>query len=161
MDRLHLAPVTILLAVLAVAACSSAPRSRGVPPNVQARPAEAPSIEATNAVPFEAGRAELTGEARRRLEGWATGLRRDPAVKLTIIGHGDRRNTRDYDLALGAQRAEAVKNYLVALGVDETQLYTTSYGKESPAIPSGGDVAQAIDSRATVVVESLAEAPSR
>jgi peptidoglycan-associated lipoprotein len=160
MDRLRFGPVMILLAVLAVVGCSSTPRqSARMPANLQAQPA--PSIESTNAVPFEAGRAELTADARRRLEGWATALRRDPAVKLTIIGHGDQRNTRDYDLALGAQRAEAVKNYLVALGVDEGQLSTTTYGKERPAV-GGGELAQAIDSRATVVVEeSLAAVPRR
>jgi peptidoglycan-associated lipoprotein len=156
MDRLRVAPLSILLAMLALAGCSSEQ-----PPyaNLQARPVEAPSIDSTNGVPFDAGRADLSEDARQRLQAWASALRRDPAVKLTIIGHGDQRNTRDYDLALGAQRAEAVKNYLVALGVDATQLFTTSYGKERPAVAGDGTLAAGIDSRATVVVESLAAVP--
>lgn len=158
MNRLRIAPVTILLGILAVAGCSPRwePAARR-PQDLQAQPA--PSIESTNGVPFEPGRADLSPDARRRLETWARALRREPAIKLTIIGHGDPRNTRDYDLALGAQRAEAVKNYLVGLGVAEDQLYTTTYGKERPAVSSNGELAAAIDSRATVIVESLAEAP--
>ncbi|HEX9463471.1 MAG TPA: OmpA family protein [Alphaproteobacteria bacterium] len=161
MDRLRLATAVILLSALAAGGCSSRPadRARAEPNAAQARPYDAAAAEAANSVYFEAGKSELNADSRRRLEGWATALRRQPNLRFTIIGHGDGRTTRDYGIALGAERAEAVKNYLVALGVDERQLFTTSYGKESPAAPAPTVEAQAHDSRATVVVESIAAVP--
>ena len=49
-----------------------------------------------------------------------------------IEGHCDERGTREYNLALGERRATAVKNYLVALGIDSNRMQTISYGKERP-----------------------------
>lgn len=62
----------------------------------------------------------------------AAWLARYPAVKLTVEGHCDERGTREYNLALGARRANAVKEYLVAQGVAAGRLETVSYGKERP-----------------------------
>jgi peptidoglycan-associated lipoprotein len=62
----------------------------------------------------------------------AAWLSQYPAVKLTIEGHCDERGTREYNLALGARRANAVKEYLVAQGVAAGRLETVSYGKERP-----------------------------
>lgn len=162
MDRLRLATAVILLSALAVGGCSSrhSERARGEQPGIQARQNDAAAAEAANSVFFDDGKAELSADARRRLEGWASALRRAPNLRFTIIGHGDGRTTRDYGLALGAERAEAVKNYLLALGVDERRLFTTSYGKERPAAAGLTLEAQA-DSRATVVVESAAALPAR
>jgi peptidoglycan-associated lipoprotein len=62
----------------------------------------------------------------------AAWLNRYPAVRITIEGHCDERGTREYNLALGARRANAVKEYLVAQGVSAARLETVSYGKERP-----------------------------
>ncbi|HTC83063.1 MAG TPA: peptidoglycan-associated lipoprotein Pal [Rhizomicrobium sp.] len=62
----------------------------------------------------------------------AAWLSQYPGVKLTIEGHCDERGTREYNLALGARRANAVKEYLVAQGVAAGRLETVSYGKERP-----------------------------
>ncbi len=62
----------------------------------------------------------------------AAWLGRFPSVRLNIEGHCDERGTREYNLALGARRANAVKEYLVAQGVSAARLETISYGKERP-----------------------------
>lgn len=77
---------------------------------------------------------ELTPEARSQLEKQAAWLKTYPQATVTIEGHCDERGTREYNLALGERRASAVKNYLVALGVDGNRAQTISYGKERPAV---------------------------
>ena len=62
----------------------------------------------------------------------AAWLTRYPSVRLTVEGHCDERGTREYNLALGARRANAVKEFLVAQGVSAGRLETVSYGKERP-----------------------------
>jgi peptidoglycan-associated lipoprotein len=62
----------------------------------------------------------------------AAWLAKYPAVRLTVEGHADERGTREYNLALGARRANAVKEYLVSQGVSTGRLETISYGKERP-----------------------------
>ena len=60
--------------------------------------------------------------------------RANDGVAITIEGHCDERGTREYNLALGERRANAVRNYLIALGVSGSRLNTISYGKERPAV---------------------------
>jgi peptidoglycan-associated lipoprotein len=62
----------------------------------------------------------------------AAWLAKYPAVKVTVEGHADERGTREYNLALGARRANAVKEYLVSQGVSTGRVETVSYGKERP-----------------------------
>ena len=59
-------------------------------------------------------------------------LAKYPAVRVTVEGHADERGTREYNLALGARRANAVKEYLVSQGVSTGRVETVSYGKERP-----------------------------
>ena len=69
---------------------------------------------------------------RSTLQKQAAWLGRFPNVRVTIEGHADERGTREYNLALGARRANAVKEYLVSLGVSTARVDTISYGKERP-----------------------------
>lgn len=62
----------------------------------------------------------------------AAWLQKYPSVRVTIEGHADERGTREYNLALGARRANAVKEYLVSQGVSTGRVETVSYGKERP-----------------------------
>jgi len=62
----------------------------------------------------------------------AAWLQKYPSVRVTIEGHADERGTREYNLALGARRANAVKEYLVSQGVSTARIETISYGKERP-----------------------------
>jgi len=59
-------------------------------------------------------------------------LAKYPSVRVTVEGHADERGTREYNLALGARRANAVKEYLVSQGVSTARVETVSYGKERP-----------------------------
>lgn len=83
---------------------------------------------------FGYDRYDLTPEAQRTLELQAEWLKRYPNVNVTIAGHADERGTREYNLALGERRAQAVQQYLTALGVSSTRINTISYGKERPAV---------------------------
>ena len=69
----------------------------------------------------------------------AAWLTRYPYVRLTVEGHADERGTREYNLALGARRANAVKEFLVAQGVAAGRLETVSYGKERPICTESGE----------------------
>jgi len=62
----------------------------------------------------------------------AAWLAKYPSVRVTVEGHCDERGTREYNLALGARRANAVKEFLVSQGVSTARLETVSYGKERP-----------------------------
>lgn len=81
---------------------------------------------------FETDRYDLTGEAQSQLQKQAAWLQQYPASTVTVEGHADERGTREYNLALGERRANAVANYLTALGIDAGRLSVISYGKERP-----------------------------
>lgn len=74
----------------------------------------------------------LTPLAREVLAKQAHFLMARPNLKAVIAGNCDERGTREYNIALGARRANAVKDYLISLGVNPSQLSTVSYGKERP-----------------------------
>lgn len=81
---------------------------------------------------FETDRYDLTAEAQSQLQKQAAWLQQYPASTVTVEGHADERGTREYNLALGERRANAVANYLTALGIDAGRLSVISYGKERP-----------------------------
>ena len=81
---------------------------------------------------FDTDRYDLSAEAQSQLQKQAAWLQQYPAVTVTVEGHADERGTREYNLALGERRANAVANYLTALGVDAGRLSVISYGKERP-----------------------------
>ena len=87
---------------------------------------------------FGTDRYDINSESRMTLEKQANWLAQYPNLTLTIEGHADERGTREYNLALGERRANAVKNYLVALGVSPSRLDTVTFGKERPAVPGTG-----------------------
>lgn len=83
--------------------------------------------------------AEISDEARGTLAKQAEWLMHYPRVRISIEGHCDERGTREYNLALGERRSNAVKNYLIALGVPASRMSTISYGKERPAVVGNGE----------------------
>jgi peptidoglycan-associated lipoprotein len=101
---------------------------------------------------FEYDSAVLTSEATGVLDQQAAWLRQYPDVIVTIEGHTDERGAREYNLALGDRRANAVKNYLVALGISPQRILTISYGEERPAEPGHDETAWARNRRAVTVV---------
>jgi peptidoglycan-associated lipoprotein len=94
----------------------------------------------------------LSPEATGVLDQQAAWLQQYPNVIVTIEGHADERGTREYNLALGDRRANAVKNYLLALGVSPARLLTISYGEERPEDPGHDEVAWSQNRRAVTTV---------
>jgi peptidoglycan-associated lipoprotein len=81
---------------------------------------------------FETDQSTLTPTAQDTLRRQAAWLNQNPHYAIMIEGHADERGTREYNVALGARRANAVENFLVQQGVSTSRLRTTSFGKERP-----------------------------
>ena len=81
---------------------------------------------------FDYDKSDIKTEFRDSLEQNAQFLSRNRSVKIMIEGHCDERGTREYNIALGNRRAEAVRQFLTALGVDGARMQTISYGREKP-----------------------------
>lgn len=96
----------------------------------------------------------LSTESKTILEQKATWLTRNPDTTVQIEGHCDERGTTAYNLALGERRANAVKQYLVALGVNTSRLSTISYGEEFPLDPGHNEEAWTRNRRAHFVLTS-------
>ena len=90
------------------------------------------------AVPFAFNLGDLSAEAKLRLDRIARCLTALESAELGIVGHADERGTQEYNLHLGERRAQAIKRYLVNLGVDEKKLSVISYGEERP-VAEGSD----------------------
>jgi peptidoglycan-associated lipoprotein len=153
--------------LLLLAACSSAPETPpggppggagiGGPGGIGSRnilPGSQQDLEASagDRVLFAFDRSDITPESQQILERQADWLRRYPNVTVTIEGHCDERGTREYNLALGERRAQAVKNVLVASGIPASRISTISYGKERPAVVGSSEDAYAQNRRAVTTV---------
>ena len=127
-----------IAAVLAVAifaaACSQNPIDPTNPQATAATPGSAQDfiVNVGDRVFFEVDSTELTVQSRDTLEKQAQWLQRYNRYAFTIEGHADERGTREYNIALGARRAQSVREYLVARGIDAARMRTISYGKERP-----------------------------
>ena len=95
---------------------------------------------------------ELNSDAKELLQDQVFWLKQYSNVSVIIEGHCDERGTREYNLALGEKRAQAVKNYLLSLGISSDRLSTISYGKERPAVVGSNDGAWAQNRRSVTIV---------
>ena len=105
-----------------------------------------------NTVYFGFDSSELAGEAQATLDRQAAFLNVNPTVVVIIEGHADERGTREYNLALGDRRAVAVRDYLLAKGLNAARVRTVSYGKERPAVSGSNEEAWAKNRRAATVL---------
>jgi len=94
----------------------------------------------------------IRADQRGTVEALAAWLDTYPSVTLTVEGHADERGTREYNLALGERRANSVRDYLVALGINPARLSTVSYGEERPAVLGSNDSAWAQNRRGVFAV---------
>ena len=139
--RLSQAGVAVLLAAtLLVSACARGPNadSGGLGIGEGQAGAATPgspqdfTVNVGDRVFFETDSTVLTPQSRQTLDRQAQWLNQYPRYAITIEGHADERGTREYNIALGAQRARAAQDYLVSRGVGANRLKTISYGKERP-----------------------------
>lgn len=102
---------------------------------------------------FETNQHTLNSQSRSIVEGQARWLNNYPNLSVTVEGHADERGTREYNLALGDRRANAVKNYMIAVGVDPRRINTISYGKEQPLVVGADGTSWSQNRRARTRVE--------
>ena len=127
--------VVVLMAGLALGACANNPAD-----NAQANAAGAATpgsqqdfvVNVGDRVFFETDSTELTPQARATLDKQAQWLANYNRYSFTVEGHADERGTREYNLALGARRAQVTRDYLVSRGIQAQRMRTISYGKERP-----------------------------
>jgi peptidoglycan-associated lipoprotein len=163
--KMHMKLVGVVAVTLLLAACSSKKTAEtgsettgGI--GSETAGAAIPGSEADlqqnvgDRVFFELNNSELSQEARGTLDRQAAWLKRYPSVAVTIEGHCDERGTREYNMALGARRANAARAYLVALGIPSGRLQTVSYGAERPAVLGTGESVWSQNRRAVTVVAS-------
>jgi peptidoglycan-associated lipoprotein len=124
-----------LIAALAVSACANkaAEESMASVPGAAA-PGSAQDfvVNVGDRVFFETDSTELTPTARATLDKQSQWLNQYTRYNFTVEGHADERGTREYNIALGARRAQAVRDYFTARGIQGTRMRTVSYGKERP-----------------------------
>lgn len=126
---------SVFLLAVSVAACSKKPKNQAglgtAGPVVPGTPREFAAV-AGDRVYFSTDSTQLSSQAQTTLRGQAKWLSRYPGYTITIEGHADERGTREYNIALGARRATAVRSYLSGLGINSSRVRTVSYGKERP-----------------------------
>jgi len=98
--------------------------------------------------------ATLTSEARETLRRQAAWLASYPSTTVLLAGNADERGTREYNLALGARRANAARDFLVSQGVDPARVQTVSYGKERPVCRESTERCWSLNRNATTVIQS-------
>jgi peptidoglycan-associated lipoprotein len=103
---------------------------------------------------FDFDRADLRPDAREILKGHAAWIKSNPQARVEVEGHCDERGTNEYNLALGAKRAESVKRYLMDLGISPNVLSTISYGEELPLCKEQNETCWAKNRRAHFVVKA-------
>ena len=96
---------------------------------------------------------QLSSEAQATVEQLAAWMKQFPAKQIVVEGHADERGTREYNLALGARRANAVRDYLIVMGIDPNRVETVSFGEERPAVQGSNKDAWAQNRRAVFAVE--------
>jgi peptidoglycan-associated lipoprotein len=124
-----------LVAVLAIAGCAkqatdqtAALASGAATPGTQ----QDFVVNVGDRVFFNTNSSDLSQQARQTLDKQAMWLNHYANYAFTVEGHTDERGTREYNIALGARRAEVVRNYLISRGVAAERIRTISYGKERP-----------------------------
>ncbi|MEM0986136.1 MAG: peptidoglycan-associated lipoprotein Pal [Pseudomonadota bacterium] len=163
-----------IAAVLALGACASTPEPAEPAPVVDPEPTPPPVITAptetvdegtiaeveTGPTPgsiddfrvnvgervyFDFNGSRLDGDDTEILQRQAAWLQSYPDARIVVAGNCDERGTREYNLALGEQRAQTVKDYLVTQGVDPSRIETISYGKERPIAAGSNEQAWALN----------------
>ncbi|HET7414038.1 MAG TPA: peptidoglycan-associated lipoprotein Pal [Pararhizobium sp.] len=155
--------VLTLVLMLAVAGCAS---KRGLPNNASelglngAAGANAATpgsqqdftLNVGDRIYFDTDSSSIRADAQATLTRQAQWLRQYPNYPVTVEGHADERGTREYNLALGARRANAARDFLISKGVAANRIKTISYGKERPVATCDAPKCWAQNRRAVTVL---------
>jgi peptidoglycan-associated lipoprotein len=160
--------ISAVAMVALLAACTTKPEAAAVTPPSSGPTMQQSTTQSTiipgsaedlrvnvgDTVHFEYNKSDVTDEGRGTLQRQASWLQKYPQVRVTIQGNADERGTREYNLALGARRATAVKEYLASLGVSSARIDTISYGKERPVCTESTEECWAQNRRGVTVIAS-------
>jgi peptidoglycan-associated lipoprotein len=124
----------VILASIAIAGCAKQAAEQTGAMASAAVPGSAQDfvVNVGDRVFFDTDSSDLSGQARATLDHQAEWLNHYGNYAFTIEGHADERGTREYNIALGARRAQTVRDYLISRGVSAQRMHTISYGKERP-----------------------------
>lgn len=166
----HILTSTVLMAALAVTACTNPGRfgadgsaagaginagtNSGIVPGSANDPTSTAFFQQSvgDRVLFEVDQATLTPAGRATLDGQAGWLLANADYQAVIEGHADEQGTRQYNLALGARRANAAQEYLISQGVPSNRMRVVSYGKERPIEICSNEACYAKNRRAVTVL---------
>ncbi|WP_018700410.1 peptidoglycan-associated lipoprotein Pal [Amorphus coralli] len=142
--------------VILVAAFMAACAQKQEQLNGQAVPGSAQDfvVNVGDRVYFAVDSSDLSGTAQATLDKQAQWLQRYNRYTITVEGHADERGTREYNLALGARRASAVKAYLASRGVAPNRMRTISYGKERPVAVCDNESCWSQNRRSVTVLDN-------
>ena len=148
--------LSLFVALVALSGCSVFGADGGLfsGADCESRLARDFAENATDTVFFAFDSSALSAEAIAALDTQVAWLKRHDDTNVIVQGYCDERGTREYNLALGERRANAIKQYLVSQGIAENRISTISYGKERPAVFGSNEAAWAQNRRGVTVVSS-------
>lgn len=167
----HLIKAALLFGTLALGACTNADRfnnsdavnlngqngadginQSGLDPSQNPSSPQFFSQTIGDRVLFTIDTSTLTAEGRATLDGQSGWLSTNSDYLAVIEGHADEQGTREYNLALGARRANTVREYLISKGVSASRIRTVSYGKERPLAVCSDETCYAQNRRAVTII---------
>ena len=146
--------MVIVLATIALSACATQKKQSGMIAGDVYTGSDTVEYLATGVkdrVFFATNKSVLTTASRDTLRKQAAFMRKKKDLTFTIEGHADERGTREYNLALGERRANAVKDYLMTYGISSNRLSVVSYGKERPVNSGSNPLAWSHNRRSVTV----------
>ena len=145
-----------VVAMIFMAACSNTEQQAAAPATTTVTPGSVADFRQNvgDRVFFDTDMSNIREDGRQTLNRQAEWLKKYTNYPVTIEGHCDERGTREYNLGLGARRAQAVKDYLASLGVSGARLDTISYGKERPVCVESNEACFAQNRRGVSLIKS-------
>jgi len=162
-SKMHLKILSLFAAVLLVTACQTPDMDEGGAMSTGSYTGDdsftetefstLPDSNVGDRVYFATDKYDIDQASIARLEKQAVWLNDHSEFSVTIEGNCDESGTREYNLGLGDRRANAVKNYLIALGVDASRLNTVSFGKERPVALGSDEESWTLNRNAQTVIQ--------
>ena len=145
--------VAVVFALLFVVACDRT-KPDGLSSNVKPGTGQDFVVNVGDRVFFEEDQSTLHAQGQTTLANQAKWLNRYSQYTITVEGHADERGTRQYNIALGARRAQSARDYLVSQGVNASRIKTISYGKERPVAVCNDNSCWSQNRRAVTVLNN-------